>query len=619
MANYSLIVDSTFRPFSYQELMAPVARMSDVHSAIAEQYDKLSSQADVLEAMGNNDRDKGSGTYGRYMAYSDALRAEAENLYRNGLDINSRMRLSDLRRRYNQEIVPIQNAWNKREQEAEVQMKAKLQNPSLRFTRDASTSTLDDYLANPTGGYGVVNLSAITADMAAAAKTLEGQIKRGAKVEGVDSTTYNYIQRYGLNDSMINEWIRNPESNSALTNMMNQVLAKHGVTEQALAGTQNGAAILAEGRQAAQLGAWHSMGKDQGQLHTNQAAVMALQDQYAQRREARQLNNAMTLANYKAALKNAVAGGAGGEGPTVYSRYVGVTPSDQYRADGMKVLESLKTGYDGVKKSIFGNRIGEVNPMKIYDEYQQELKKHYKKGSASMYSPSVGGMVSVSQGSTDTQAARKAILDKYRKYGVTDILTPEQYDLLKGMGYNANKKIRSNRFSNLREGFNNMVVANSSYSTAMSNYNYPDSQVRRNLALRNESGNDLGLYEIDKDGKARKFTNYKDLNLYSSENTKGNKVTDVEYDPRFPDKVVITLSGGSKPRRIVANPDLVGGEELTRIINQIRNTPTSNPGAIPQRIAQEISYYLNSYNKTKSTSEKDTAESSPFDFDYDIE
>lgn len=598
MANYSLIANSTFQPFSYQELMAPVARMSDVHSAIAEQYDKLSSQADVLEAMGNNDRDKGSGTYGRYKAYSDALRAEAENLYRNGLDINSRMRLSDLRRRYNQEIVPIQNAWNKREQEAEVQMKAKLQNPSLRFTRDASTSTLDDYLANPTGGYGVVNLNAITADMAAAAKTLEGQIKRGAKVEGVDSTTYNYIQRWGLSDAMINEWIKNPDSNSALTNMMNQVLAKHGVTEQALAGTQNGAAILAEGRQAAQLGAWHSMGKDQGQLHTNQAAVMALQEQYAERREARQLNNAMTLAGYKAALKNAAAGGvggAGGEGPTVYSRYVGVTPSDQYRADGMKILESLKTGYDGVKKSIFGSRIGEVNPMKIYDEYQKEVER------------------------TNKTAARKTILERYKKYGVSDILTEDQYDLLKGMGYSASKKIRSNRFSNLKNGFNNMVVANSSYSTAMSNYNYPDSQVRRNLALRNEMGNDLGLYEIDKNGKAYKFTNYKDLNLYSSENTKGNKVTDVEYDPRFPDKVVITLSGGSKPRRIVANPDLVGGEELTRIINQIRNTPTSNPGAIPQRIAQEISYYLNSYNKTKSTSEKDTAESSPFDFDYDIE
>ena len=308
MANYSLIANSTFQPFSYQELMAPVARMSDVHSAIAEQYDKLSSQADVLEAMGNNDRDKGSGTYGRYKAYSDALRAEAENLYRNGLDINSRMRLSDLRRRYNQVIVPIQNAWNKREQEADVQMKARLQNPSLRFTRDASTSTLDDYLANPTGGYGVVNLNAITADMAAAAKTLEGQIKRGAKVEGVDSTTYNYIQQYGLSDSMISEWIKNPESNSALTNMMNQVLAKHGVTEQALAGTQNGAAILAEGRQAAQLGAWHSMGQDRSQLHTNEAAKMALQYQYREREAENDFNRRVRYAQMQGGI------GAGGNG-----------------------------------------------------------------------------------------------------------------------------------------------------------------------------------------------------------------------------------------------------------------------------------------------------------------
>jgi hypothetical protein len=280
MANYSLIANSTFQPFSYQELMAPVARMSDVHSAIAEQYDKLSSQADVLEAMGANDRDKDSGTYERYKNYSNALRAEAENLYRNGLDINSRMRLSDLRRRYNQEIVPIQNAWNTRKQEAEVQMKAKLQNPSLEFTRDASESDLDYYINNPTGGYGVVNMSAITADMAAAAKNLAGQIKKGAKVEGVDQLTYSYIQEHGLDDVMISEWIRNPEANPALTNMMNQVLAKYGVTEQDLAGTQNGARILTKGRQAAQLGAWNSIGETKSQLHTNEAAKMALQHYY---------------------------------------------------------------------------------------------------------------------------------------------------------------------------------------------------------------------------------------------------------------------------------------------------------------------------------------------------
>jgi hypothetical protein len=172
MANYSLTVNSTFQPFTYQELAAPLDRQELYHEKLAEEYDKLSAQADVLEAMGANERDKNSGTYVKYKAYSDALRKEADNLYQFGLNTESRQRLTDLRRRYNTEIVPIQNAWNKREQESADQMKAQLANPSLMFTRDARTSTLDDYIKNPTGGYGVINGANISAQMASMAKNL---------------------------------------------------------------------------------------------------------------------------------------------------------------------------------------------------------------------------------------------------------------------------------------------------------------------------------------------------------------------------------------------------------------------------------------------------------------
>ena len=117
MANYSLVANSTFQPFTYQELAAPLDRMELYHEKLADEYDKLSSQADVLEAMGKND--KNSGAYSRYKAYSDSLRKEADDLYRFGLNTESRQRLSDLRRRYNTDIVPIQNAWTKREKEAD--------------------------------------------------------------------------------------------------------------------------------------------------------------------------------------------------------------------------------------------------------------------------------------------------------------------------------------------------------------------------------------------------------------------------------------------------------------------------------------------------------------------
>lgn len=264
MANYSLSVSSTFQPFSYQELAAPLDRQELYHEKLAEEYDKLSSQADILEAMGANDRDRNSGTYNRYKSYSDRLRQEADNLYRFGLNSESRQRLSDLRRMYNTEIVPIQNAWNKREEEAKMQMTASLQNPSLMFTRDASTSSLDEYIKNPTGGFGVINGANITAQMSTMASNLAKQIKSGNK-ENIDDYTYNYIQKYGLDENIIRNWQDSP----TLKRMFKQVMKANGVTPEALQNSMNADKILSQSANYAQMGMWSAMGEDKSQQVAN--------------------------------------------------------------------------------------------------------------------------------------------------------------------------------------------------------------------------------------------------------------------------------------------------------------------------------------------------------------
>lgn len=263
MANYSLVVNSQFQPFTYQELAAPLDRQELYHEKIADEYDKLSSQADVLEAMGANDRDKNSKTYLKYKNYSDNLRKEADNLYQNGLNYDTRQRLSNLRRMYNTDIVPIQNAWNKREQEADMQMKASMQNPSLMFTRDARNSTLDEYIANPTGGFGVINGNNITAQMASMAKNLEKQIREGsARKEDIDPFTYNYIQENGLKPDIIRNWRTNP----TLSKMFEQVMRANGVTPEALNGSANAQSIIDQSTGYAEMGMWNAIGADQSQI-----------------------------------------------------------------------------------------------------------------------------------------------------------------------------------------------------------------------------------------------------------------------------------------------------------------------------------------------------------------
>ena len=58
MANYSLIVNSKFKPFSYQELLQPVLMATQAHQAVEEAYADLSTKASIWDKMANEATDK---------------------------------------------------------------------------------------------------------------------------------------------------------------------------------------------------------------------------------------------------------------------------------------------------------------------------------------------------------------------------------------------------------------------------------------------------------------------------------------------------------------------------------------------------------------------------------
>lgn len=243
MANYSIVANSTFQPFTYQELVAPIAHQQQVMDKIADEYDKLSSQADVLEAMGANDKDKGSKVYQQYKNYSDRLRAEADNLYRNGLNTESRMRLSELRRMYNTDIVPIQNAWQKREKEAELQLKAQLDASSkgidLYFSRNAADTPLQSYLDNPNQTFRTINGQALMNEVAAQFKAMANQVqvdKNGNPWIGKQQLSpieYSIITQKGMDYNQYMDFINNPNDPrfANIRGIINGTLTAHGAQD----------------------------------------------------------------------------------------------------------------------------------------------------------------------------------------------------------------------------------------------------------------------------------------------------------------------------------------------------------------------------------------------------
>ena len=377
MANYSLVANSVFQPFSYQELAAPLDRQEAYHEKLAEEYDKLSSQADILEVMGANDRDKKSGAYSKYKAYSDFLRSEADHLYQHGLDIDSRERLTDLRRRFNTDIIPIHNAWKKRETEAATQQQALLQNPHLMFTRDADKTSLDDYLANPMGGYGVVNGAMITAQMSQMAGTLAKKIRNGEKVD-IDPYTYDYIRKYGLTEDLIRDWRNNP----SLSKMFEQVMKANGVTPEALANSMNAQSIIDRSTNYAEMGMWSAIGEDKTQILENFGSRLAAQEAKEKRVAAYQhaLSNPQLPTDNEGLMGESVAinwGDKEAAGASLRDKMANVTIDflkENYKSVYDKFVKAA--GVDGLKKYLVDN--GGNLTLKAGKKFTNELKNYLK-------------------------------------------------------------------------------------------------------------------------------------------------------------------------------------------------------------------------------------------------
>lgn len=152
MAGYNLILDTKFKPFSYQEMLAPVLAATQAHQALEEEYGALATKASVWENMANEQTDPFA--YKTYKKYADELENQAGQLAREGLSSLSRRKMLDMKSRYAQEIAPIENAYNRRKELADEQRKALLQNPTLRYQRMASDMSLDDFIKNPMITYG---------------------------------------------------------------------------------------------------------------------------------------------------------------------------------------------------------------------------------------------------------------------------------------------------------------------------------------------------------------------------------------------------------------------------------------------------------------------------------
>lgn len=177
MAKNYIVINSKFKPFSYQEMLQPVAQATEVHRDIETQMGDVSQQADMLKGLLNEQTDKES--FKRYKDFSTNLEAQANELASQGLTQGSMQNLINLKRNYATQIVPIQNAYNKRQQDIKTQQDLRIKDSSLMFDRDAKVTSLDQYLENPDLGFNSLSANEIYATASKDFANLAKNIQQG--------------------------------------------------------------------------------------------------------------------------------------------------------------------------------------------------------------------------------------------------------------------------------------------------------------------------------------------------------------------------------------------------------------------------------------------------------
>ena len=167
MANYNLVVNSTFQPFSYERYIKPYEEYEKAYLAQEALNDALSESSSKWEELIDEQVDKE--LYDTVVQYNKDLKKQAEDLSKYGLSPNRRKDIMALKRRYDSDIEPISTAFKNREALAKEQRDGLKVNDSLLYDTDFGTVSLKYMMDNPNATYATLNgnnIAARTAEMA---------------------------------------------------------------------------------------------------------------------------------------------------------------------------------------------------------------------------------------------------------------------------------------------------------------------------------------------------------------------------------------------------------------------------------------------------------------------
>lgn len=201
--NYDFVIDSSFTPFTMQEMLVPFMAYKDAFEKSEEAYTDLTTKADKFKYLAKN-LDPNSEAAKIYNGYANDLKAQAEDLANNGLSMGNRSALTNLKRRYQGEIGRLVDADTELKKERELRRQMSAKDPSMLWAAD--NLTIDNFLDGNTPSLYGISGNELYAKGAAAGKAASARIYSDPKVRALDKYYNEYFSTVGYSPEKMQEF-----------------------------------------------------------------------------------------------------------------------------------------------------------------------------------------------------------------------------------------------------------------------------------------------------------------------------------------------------------------------------------------------------------------------------
>ena len=229
MSNYAFVVDSSFQPFSMQEMLVPFTAYKDAFEKSEEQYNDLADKSDKFKYLSET-LPEGSKARQIYEGYANELRTQAEDFAHNGLTMGNRRALTSLKRRYQGEIGRLLQADEAMREEQKLRRSINAQDHSMLYAED--NLNIDNFLDGNTPNLYSVSGNELYARGAEAGKAASSRVfnvgDRGATLGGMFR---DWVQQVGYSPETIAAFRQNAASLPELNEMADDIMNASGAAQ----------------------------------------------------------------------------------------------------------------------------------------------------------------------------------------------------------------------------------------------------------------------------------------------------------------------------------------------------------------------------------------------------